>query len=95
MKKHNPLSTAETLSGATSPRLKPWQAIQPRACFEGGLVGLLSQAFNVPQVDTFIEMPFCALSLSGSHTAIAIKRERSPRKKAPLRCRWRQARTFR
>jgi hypothetical protein len=63
MKKQKPLSTAETLSGATSPRLKPWQAIQPRACFSGGLVGPLSQAFNVPQVDTFIEMPFCTLTL--------------------------------
>jgi hypothetical protein len=63
MKKHKPLSTAETLSGATSPRLKQRQAIQPRACFSGGLVGLLFQDFNVSQVDTFIEMPFSALTL--------------------------------
>lgn len=76
MKKRNPLSTAETMHRATSPRLKQWQAIQPPACFTGGLVGPLSQAFNVSQVDTFIEKPFCVLSLSSLQTAAAIKRAR-------------------
>jgi hypothetical protein len=38
--------------------------------FTGGLVGHLLQGFDVSQVDTFIEEPFCTLNLKGLNTFI-------------------------
>lgn len=70
MQKRNPLSTAETVERSTSPRRKPWETCQPRAGFTGGLVGLFLGGFNVPQVDTFIEKPFCTLNLRGLNLLI-------------------------
>jgi hypothetical protein len=63
MKKHNPVSTAETMEVSTSPLQQPCRQLQPHASFTGGLVGHLLGGFNVSQMDTFIEKPFSVVSL--------------------------------
>lgn len=70
MQKRNPLSTAETVESSTSPRQKPWQPYQAHAGFTGGLVGNYLNDFNVSQVDTFIEKPFCNLNFRPLNTLI-------------------------
>ncbi len=67
MKKHNPLSTAETRAGATSPRGKQWRPRQAHAGFTGGLAGSLGAGLHVPHMDTFIEKPFSVLSFRVCH----------------------------
>lgn len=60
------LVPAETMNYATSPRLKHWKPLNPPYGFTGGLVGPYCSAFNVSQVDTFIEEPFCTLDLKST-----------------------------
>jgi len=46
--------------------------------FTGGLVGHLLHGFNVSQMDTFIEEPFCTLNLKGLNTLIPTAQTPNP-----------------
>ena len=59
---------AETMQHATSPQLKHGQASNSADGFTDGLLGHLSSVSNVPQVDIFIEKPFCNLNLKATPT---------------------------
>jgi len=52
------------MTRSTSPRLKHCEAFIAAHDFTGGLAGHYLSFFNVSQVDTFIEKPFCTLNLS-------------------------------
>jgi hypothetical protein len=54
---------------AASPVQKQYQRLKPIHCFSAGLVGHFFPRFNVPQVDTFIEKPFCSLNIAALSTA--------------------------
>ncbi len=63
MKKCNPWSTAETMKQLTSPYQKHCESLISAHGFTVGLVAHFLSAFNVSQVDTFIEKPSCSLNL--------------------------------
>lgn len=54
---------------AASPVQKQYQRLKPVHCFRAGLVGHFFPRFNVPQVDTFIEKPFCSLNIPALNCA--------------------------
>jgi hypothetical protein len=95
LQKRNALSRNENMGGSISPVLKPCEAEVQGYVFKCGLVGPFSASLLFSNLDIFIEKPFPVLSLADIHTAVAIKRERSPIQKVPSQSRWRQARTFR
>ena len=65
---------AETIQHATSPQLKHGQASNSADGFTDGLLGHLLRVSNVPQVDIFIEKPFCNLNLKAT-PAVTDKKE--------------------
>lgn len=83
MTKRNPLSTAETMTGAASPRLEHCEAGNPFARFTAGLAGPFWLSFDVPELDTFIEKPFSVVSPSVCIcTALRAKHRAAPRARA-------------
>lgn len=66
-KKRNALSIFETMSGPTSPEMKPRRAETPGYVFKSGLVGPFCIGLMFSNLDIFIEKPFSVLSFHICH----------------------------